>query len=154
MDLRIAKAKRTRRGKKIVPETFEMIDDTKRKGEYRVGVFISENLVYSRRNDIEENELESLWIEVKLLNAKPILVGTFYRPPSSNVQYQSKIEESITKVCELNCEVIILGDFNFNMHSSSESKFINGICRQNSLKQMIKSSTRITETTSTLIDIF
>lgn len=107
---------------------YERKDRNRRGGG--VGVFILDNIMYNRRNDLEENELESLWIEIKLHNTKSIMVGTFYRPPSSNVQYQSKIEESITKVCELNHEVIVLGDFNFNMNSTSESKFINGICRQ------------------------
>ena len=39
------------------------------------------------------------------------------------------------------------------MHRKTESKFIDKLCRQNNMHQMIKDSTRITETSSTLIDI-
>ena len=136
---------------KIDNYKLERVDRNRRGGG--VCVYIIDNLTYIRRLDLESHELEALWIEIKLPNTKPILTGTFYRPPRSDAVYQGQIEESISRVTELNQEVIVLGDFNYNMHCKNESKFIDKLCRQNSMHQIVKGSTRITETSSTLIDI-
>ena len=90
---------------------------------------------------------------MKFLNSNPILIGTIYRPPRSNVEYYTSIEQSISKVLDSNVEVIVLGDFNYNMLCSKESKVIKKLCNQNSLYQMIESPTRVTETSCSLLDI-
>ena len=99
---------------KIDNYKLERVDRNRRGGG--VCVYIIDNLTYIRRLDLESHELEALWIEIKLPNTKPILTGTFYRPPRSDAVYQGQIEESISRVTELNQEVIVLGDFNYNMH--------------------------------------
>ena len=60
---------------------------------------------------------------------------------------------TISKITDSNVELIVLGDFNYNMLSNTESKPIKSLCHQNSLKQVIESPTRITETSSSLLDI-
>ena len=47
----------------------------------------------------------------------------------------------------------MLGDFNYNMLSKNVCKVIDKLCRQNNMQQLIKLPTRITETSSTLIDL-
>lgn len=56
------------------------------------------------------NELEVLWLQLNLPHVKPILVGCCYRPPGSNHKYLEDMGEMLNKVCELNMEVVFLGD--------------------------------------------
>ena len=43
-------------------------------------IYISNNLNYSRRNDLESHEIESVWLAIELKNSKPFLICSFYRP--------------------------------------------------------------------------
>jgi exonuclease III len=54
-----------------------------------VGIFISNNLNYKLRTDLNINEdgiVESLFIEIISTTGKNIIVGTIYRPPSGNFE--------------------------------------------------------------------
>ena len=60
-------------------------------------------------------EIETLWLDIFPFNSKrPLLVGALYRPPSSNVDIDSRIEKNIENAYLLNRETIIVGDFNIN----------------------------------------
>ena len=50
-----------------------------------VGCYISANLNYKRRNDLENVDLENIWVELPGRNKNTrLLVGIMYRPPSLN----------------------------------------------------------------------
>ena len=72
---------------------LERVDRNRRGGG--VGVYLADHLMYSRRFDFESREIETLWIELKFPNTKPILIGTYYRPPRSNVEYNTAVERYI-----------------------------------------------------------
>ena len=75
-----------------------------------------------RRDDLEIRGLETVWVEVTL-KGKLILVGGFYRPPNSNNAYLNLIAESFDRACNIGIDnIIITGDFNFNMLSNDERK--------------------------------
>ena len=48
-----------------------------------VGVYVSQKLTYTLREDLHNSDLETIWIEVQQTNTKPFLIGTWYRPPDS-----------------------------------------------------------------------
>ena len=52
-----------------------------------VAVYISERFNYKRRDDFISSTLECLWFELQYPNKSPILVGEFYRPPNSHVDF-------------------------------------------------------------------
>ena len=57
---------------------------------------------------------------------KHILFGLFYRPPNSNANYYSMIEDSLSLAVDTNIsDIIVTGDFNFNLLNprSSTKKF-------------------------------
>lgn len=66
----------------------------------------------NRKNDLEDENIELLWLEIKTKN-KAMLLGTIYRPPNSNNKFWDLLEENIDKVIEL-CyvNIIITGDIN------------------------------------------
>ena len=92
-----------------------------------------------------------------LPKTKPILVGIVYRPPDQS-RFLERLTSAITNTNDFkNQEVYILGDFNINLINNKKN-VPNGIkkyrefCSQHGLKQLITSPTRITMTTTSLVD--
>ena len=76
----------------------------------------------------------------------------FYRPPNSGTDYFDLITESIDNAYNSDIiDVIILGDFNYNM--ASDSNKMSDLIRQYNLKQLIKEPTNFTEHSSSIIDL-
>ncbi|MEW8545351.1 MAG: reverse transcriptase domain-containing protein, partial [Candidatus Thiodiazotropha sp.] len=127
-----------------------------RVGDYHGGVmiYVKDNLHYKRRVDLEPRNIECIWLEL-INNHKHILFGLFYRPPNSNSDYFSDIEDSIALALDSPgiSEIIITGDFNFNLLNPQTARKINSICTQFSLYQSITQPTHFTETSSSLIDL-
>ena len=63
------------------------------------------------RPDLQVNGLEAVWVETKI-HQESLLVGSFYRPPNSSVNFWELISDSIRKANNCVVKFIILGDFN------------------------------------------
>ena len=86
-----------------------------------------------------------------------MLFCTLYKPPDSSKHldknFTSKLDEMITMIHHENKETIIAGDLNCNYLGQDDHKNIKDLFHINGLKQIIKQPTRVTENSSTLIDI-
>ena len=81
-------------------------------------------------------------------------INTFYRPPNSSVMYHSTIEDSIHLALDTGIpDVVITGDFNYNLLSDQTNRKISSICQQFSLHQCISEPTHYSENASSLLDI-
>ncbi|KAK6191763.1 hypothetical protein SNE40_003365 [Patella caerulea] len=116
-----------------------------------VAIYIRDSLYFKARLDLNIAGLEAVWVEIRNKN-NIYLIGSFYRSPTANSEYWNLIEQSIELAKEQNIKTIILGDFNVNIINTNSSR-ISNIMRRFDLTQLIKSPTRITETTATLLDI-
>jgi hypothetical protein len=91
-----------------------------------------------------------MWAELKQTQAKAHLIGFIYRNPSSTMAWFDNFVCMMDKVLANNSNILLLGDFNLDllktqtMWESTYTMF--------GLTQMIKNPTRITSTSSTLID--
>ena len=117
-------------------------------------LYIKNGIYFKRRDDLEIRGIESLWIELSN-NRKHILFGLFfYRPPNSNRDYFSNIEDSIALALDTGItDIIITGDFNYNLLNPVSSRKIDSLCTEFSLFQSINQSTHFTENSSSLIDV-
>ena len=116
-------------------------------------IYIKDHIHYVRRADLEPIGVECVWIELTLSH-KHILFGLFYRPPNSDALYFSSIEDSIHLAVDTGIQdIIVTGDFNYNMLATQSSAKIKSICEQFSFTQTIKTPTHFTEHSSSLIDI-
>ena len=116
-------------------------------------IYVKDTLFYRRRNDLEPLGIECLWIEI-IIKHKKLLFGLFYRASNSNANYYTSIEDSISLAVDTGIkDIIIAGDFDFNMLSSNSSHKIKAICEQFSLNQVIEEPTHYTEHSSSLLDI-
>lgn len=124
-----------------------------------VGVYISDDVTWDRRKDLEMKEIESVWIEIwpSRQHCKGILVSTIYRPPDTSKylhkNFNSVFNSMMTKASEESKEMIVLGDMNVNFLVPGDNKDLKSVFEPLGLKQTIEKPTRITETTRTLIDI-
>ncbi|MEW8542945.1 MAG: endonuclease/exonuclease/phosphatase family protein, partial [Candidatus Thiodiazotropha sp.] len=116
-------------------------------------IYIKDTIHYKRRLDLEPAGNECIWIEIILRN-KHILFGVFYRPPNSTAMYHSTIEDSIHLAIDTGIQdVVITGDFNYNLLSDQTHRKILSLCQQFSLHQCISEPTHYSENSSSLIDI-
>ena len=101
-----------------------------RNGGY--GLYIKDNLDYIPRTDLDirtkngNSEFEMKWVEIIEGKSRNKIIGIIYRHPNNkdidiNVAL-SKILQSITKE---NKEIIIAGDFNYDLLSYSKNERIN-----------------------------
>ena len=63
-------------------------------------MYISSNLSFSQRNDLDSEGLEVLFCDIILPKSKPIVIGTCYRPPKQS-DFIEKLEESLFKIRSL-----------------------------------------------------
>ena len=100
--------------------------------------------------------LEALCVEVRKPKSKPILIVSCYRLPNSNHEVLKLIENLIKNLDNEEKEIVILGDFNYDLLNRSvthnSDNFLE-ILNLYQLHQLINEPTRITETSKTLIDV-
>ena len=133
-----------------------------------VACYVRSDLCFNRKN-IFSNSLEHVFFDILITKVKPISIGIFYRPPNVN-NYLETFSNDLKQIDFNKNEVYILGDFNINLlqnHNfvlkenrsvhlrNSYSPFITKykeMCQQFSLTEIIWDPTRITSTSSSLLD--
>ena len=86
---------------------------------------------------------------------RKVLIGTFYRLPNSTPATLNSIKKSIGLAFDTDTEnILITGDFNFDMLKQCSNRKINDICLQFYIEQLINEPTHYTESSSSIIDLF
>ncbi len=129
-----------------------------------VMLYVKEEIGAIHRTDLESNDTELLWVELRP-NNKKVLFGTGYRPPGMTALQVDSFIESFSQQTEnvLNENpdtLIIVGDFNDrcvhwdDRHGDSEMglKFYN-LLNDLNLFQLVDEPTRYTETGASLLDL-
>ena len=123
-------------------------------------VYAVEHLTCNRLSDIEMGTvgkgIEAIWFELIQPKTKKILLGAIYRPPSSHFStFLAILEDMLCDVTERETETILLGDFNLDYSTpATELKNFKRLINLFHLKQIIVQPIRITNRTSSLIDLF
>ena len=100
--------------------------------------------------DLESFLPESLCIELNE-NNKQIALCTVYRPPIYRIEFWDRLNIFLEKVFESYHKVILVGDINEDQLNDQNSKF-RDIIHLNNMTNLITEPTRVTDTTSTLLD--
>ena len=123
-----------------------------RDGRHGGGVltYIHSTVNYSVLSHLEDTLSESLSILVTHPSSKPFITSVIYRPPSSPVGWLDQFTSYYTK-CKVVCdEIILLGDFNFNLNVIN-TKWTD-LIDQLGLLQLIQQSTRVQPRSESLLD--
>ena len=114
-----------------------------------VGVYVSDEISWVRRLDLENEDIEVLWIEIHPKCSKGILIASVYRPPDSskhlNKDFNKLFDNMLTKALSELKETILLGDMNANFLDNKDNRDPKSIFNMHGLKQMIRQPTRITK---------
>lgn len=92
----------------------ELVSTTAEKGGGII-VYIGDHINYTRRHDLEDHYIESVWIEIKLKNCKSFLICSVYRPPSSKSEWIDHFSKQLDKSTSICDEVYIMGDINIDI---------------------------------------
>ena len=127
-----------------------------------VVVYVKDSLLVSRRTDLESTNVEGVWLEIFITKSRNILLGSLYRPPVGSQHlsnnFNVELEESINLAASESKEILLIGDLNANFlprqRLDSHSRDLKDMLTKNfGMSQLIDQPTRITQNTSTLIDV-
>ena len=122
-----------------------------------VCIYIRSNINFQLRADLSPNNLEFLTVEITRPRSKPFLVSTWYRPPQSSPDLFSTFERIFDNIDAENLELYLMGVLNCNSLSevvNNNSSHLLNIIDIYGLTQLITESTRVTQYSSTLIDLW
>ena len=122
-------------------------------------MYIRNSINFNPRNYLHDEALEFLCVEISKPKVKPYLISTWYRPPNSCKDLFDKLLVILDKFEFLGIEnkPNIIGDLNCNMSASiadNNTKHLLELSESYQYTQLIKESTRVTNSSSTLIDLF
>ena len=120
-------------------------------------MYIRNSINFNLRNYLHDEALEFLCVEISKLKVKPFLISTWYKPPNSCKDLFDKLQVILDKIEFLGIENNIIGDLNYNTSASiadNSTKHLLELSESYQYTQLIKESTRVTNTSSTLIDLF
>ena len=121
-----------------------------------VALYVLNSMNTNLRPDLSADSLEAISVEILKPNSKPFIITACYRPPNAVDAVFDELDKIVATVDAEDKEFILMGDLNCNFladnsdHSTSQ---LRSICEVYQLQQLINSPTRITESTSTLIDL-
>ena len=113
-----------------------------------VAVYISKNIRWKQRKELEDQISESIWIEIMIKGSKSLLIGCLYNPPESSTYSNKRFTD--TKIKSKRKEVLLTGDFNLK---TSENKDFKHMMEVQGFKQLVDKPTRSTINSETLIDL-
>ena len=106
-----------------------------------------------RRIDLEKDNIECIWTELKL-NKRSLLLGNIYRLPNATTAFFNDLEAMLEKVATRCKGVVLMGDLNINLLTESGlAERIDLLASKNSLIQLVSIPTRITNQTMSLLDV-
>ena len=118
-----------------------------------VCLYINNQLKCKQRKDLLKSNLEAIWVEV-IDGEQTIVVSCIYRPPDSTVEYFDNLLDSLDNVVDSK-HLVVMGDLNYNydMHQPLDNNPVHYIEQVCNMRQLITEATRVTSTSSTLLDV-
>ena len=122
-------------------------------------IYVYQKLSYKSRPDLQiyhTKHLESTFIEILLPDKFNFIIGIVYKhPPMKPYSFNTSFSQLLQKIKRENKKTIITGDFNLNLLNYAKNigtfEFLESVFSNNFTPQ-INLPTRITGTSSTLID--
>ena len=129
-------------------------------------IAVKSDLVVTNHSD--SSDCEIIWVEVQgKKKSNSIFIGSFYRPPASDISVLLELEKSIENISNIakNHTVIIGGDFNlpgvnWNTYSVNpgsrdvqDCQCLLDIAQDFHLSQLVTEPTRTTNTTANILDL-
>lgn len=124
-----------------------------------VCAYVSRNFKVEYLSDISftaPSGFQQLWLKIQVKNTRSFIVCTAYRPPNTPLScFDSDLIETFIYASSFNVPIYLLGDMNCRLErdDNPETKALLNFCRSYNLSQLITKPTRVTETTSSILDV-
>ena len=147
---------------------YSVLRNDRNRNRGGVACYIRADLCFNRRN-VFSSSIEYVFFDLLIPKVKPISIGIFYRPPNVNTFMETFLND-LKLIDFTKSKVYFLGDFNMNLLQNNkfvlkenqplDSKNLNStllpkykeLCQTFSLKEIIQEPTRVTSSTSSLLD--
>ena len=113
--------------------------------------YVHHSLPFQHLNLIQTLLPETITLKISQPHTKPFILSVIYRPPNTPQNWIADFTSYINSCKALCDEVCVLGDFNIDLNRNTNGKW-NTLITQLGLTQLVDEPTRVTKTTSTLID--
>lgn len=134
---------------------YDVVRNDRSRNGGGVCIYLRSSINYIVRKDLIPSELEAVCVEICKPHSRPFLVTTIYRPPNSPNDFFLHFENLIKQTDDENKEIYILGDLNCDMlkhEPDTPTKKVKSLYELYQLSQLINEATRVTISSSTLID--
>ena len=78
-------------------------------------IYVANHIDYIRRADLDTEDIESIWVEIKIKHSSSFLVCSVYRPPSSKTVWFELFSKQLEKAGANNEELYVMGDINIDI---------------------------------------
>lgn len=104
---------------------------------------------------ITESGFHQLWLKIQHKQLRTFIVCVAYRPPDSSILcFDTDLMATYTQALSFDKEIILLGDLNCDlMTDNPKAAALHSFCESVNSTQLIKDPTRVTRTSSTLVDV-
>ncbi len=115
-------------------------------------MYVQNHIPVKIRRDLMLQDIEALWLQIHLPQAKPILIGCCYRPPSADMIYLDRICKMLDKASDENRELYFVGDLNIDWFATCPlKKRLLAVASTCNLTQTITLPTRISTNKNKLL---
>ena len=140
-----------------VRSIVSLVSQNDRKDRNRHGggvvVYVADRLKVTRRSDLEMDDIELIWLELRERATRRALFGAAHRPPDSDASFMENFSDILFRARVEDKEITILGDLNCDfLKSAIHTTLLLDILVENNLQQLINKPTRITLGGESLID--
>ena len=91
---------------------YDVMRKTRNRKGGKVAMYIKSSINYKEKRDLQQNNLETITVEVSKPKSRSSLLNCWYRPPDNPFKIFNDYEESIKNMDIENREAILIGDFN------------------------------------------
>ena len=137
---------------------YRIIRRNRKKGGGGIMVYIKHSVSAYRRRKLKPVDIEAVCIDVKGRGNTWFSLLACYRSPNKNkpTEFLSTLYSTTQNLYNHRNELLIIGDLNFNMlnnDSCSPDNRLSEYCDRFQLTNIVTVPTRITDTSSTLLDV-
>ena len=113
-------------------------------------LYCAKSVNYKRLTNLENFNVESIWVEIYVKHCKPVIIGFLYRNPAEKADWVDGFNLMMDAATFDSKELILFGDFNIDLLNPNKNWSI--VYATQGLEQIIDRPTRVTKNTATLID--
>ena len=115
-------------------------------------IWVKNDIAYKRRKDLEDKNIEMVWLEVRAGNNKFLLCSLYRANSNTDFTFWDRLQDNIDNIsCRHSNKIMMIGDLNADLSTPHGAK-MKHFTECNDLTIHVNTPTRITSTSATILD--